>query len=74
MATNNWTVTTLAVSGALIALNWAAAAHADPAPPPAPAVAAPSEAPPAPDAGPINNGPLWTGDYDDGDIYIIPIL
>jgi hypothetical protein len=73
MARKNWTVAKLAAGGALLALNWAGAAHADPAPPPAP-VNAQTEAPLPPDAGPINNGPLWTGDYDDGDIYIIPIL
>jgi hypothetical protein len=71
MARKDWTVALVAAGGTLIALNWAAVAYADPAPPPTPATA-PSEAPPLPDA--INNGPLWTGDYDDGDIYIIPIL
>jgi hypothetical protein len=36
MARKNWNVTLVAAAGALIALNWASAAHADPAPPPAP--------------------------------------
>jgi hypothetical protein len=70
MTRKNWTVSALvAATGAVFfALGPAVAAHADPAAsPPAPVTAAP-EAPPAPDA------PLWTGDYDDGDIYIIPIL
>jgi hypothetical protein len=70
MTKKNWTVSALAAAtGAVFfALAPVAMAHADPAAPPP----APSEAPPAPDA--LNNGPLWTGDYDDGDIYIIPIL
>lgn len=69
MTRKNWTVSALAAAtGAVfIALGPAVVAHADPAAaPPAPGVAAP-EAPPA-------DAPLWTGDYDDGDIYIIPIL
>jgi hypothetical protein len=70
MTRKNWTVSALAAATGAVsfALGPAVVAHADPgAAPPAPVTAAP-EAPPAPDA------PLWTGDYDDGDIYIIPIL
>jgi hypothetical protein len=67
MTKKNWTVSALAAAtGAVFfALGPAVAAHADPAAPPPPA---PSEAPPPADT------PLWTGGYDDGDIYIIPIL
>jgi hypothetical protein len=59
MARKNWAVAPLVVAGGvLIALNWAAAAHADPAPPPGP-VTAPSDAP----LPPIYiNAP---GDYED---------
>jgi hypothetical protein len=75
MTKKNWTVSALAAAtGAVFfALGPAVAAHADQAAPPPPA---PSEAPPqAPsEAPPPADAPLWTGDYDDGDIYIIPIL
>jgi len=69
MTRKNWTVSALAAAAGAVffALGPAIVAHADPtAAPPAPGVAAP-EAPQA-------VAPLWTGDYDDGDIYILPIL
>lgn len=60
MARKNWAVAPLVVAGGvLIALNGAAAAHADPAPPPPGPVTAPSDAP----LPPIYvNAP---GDYED---------
>jgi hypothetical protein len=66
--------------GAMLALGPAASAYADDPAPPPPGDAVPG-APGVPGAppGPPGDGPLWTGScgetcYDDGDVYIIPIL
>jgi hypothetical protein len=61
--------TIIAVNAAIISIGVLAAspAHADePLPPPAPVAG--QQAPPPADA------PIWTGDYDDGDIWIVPII
>jgi hypothetical protein len=59
--------TNIAVAAAVIAIGMltAAPAHADePAPPSVPVTG--QEAPPPP-----ADAPIWTGDYDDGDIWIV---
>ncbi len=60
--------------GAYLVLASSTPARADDPPPPAPPSSAAPAATPAAAAPPPAEAPLWTGDYDDGDIWIVPIL